>query len=79
MCCERFYGGGFWPPRHNGWAVPPPEDKSTLPLKIEGRKVGVEDVFEEIRGDNITEQQGGVACTNMVRVIVGMGSPPSVD
>ncbi len=40
--------------------------------------MGVEDVFEEIGGDNITEQQGWVACTNVVKVIVGVGSPPSI-
>jgi hypothetical protein len=40
--------------------------------------VRVEDVLKEVRGDNITEQQGGVACANVARVIVGVGSPPSV-
>ncbi len=78
MHCERFCGGRFWPPTHNGWVVPPPKDRSTLPLKIEGRREGVEDVVEEVGGDNITEQQGGVARTNVVRVVVGVGSPPRV-
>jgi hypothetical protein len=49
-----------------------------LLLKIKGRREGVEDVVEEVRGDNTTEQQGEVACANVVRVLVGVGSPPSI-
>jgi hypothetical protein len=40
--------------------------------------VGVEDVIEEGGGDDITEQQGGVACPKVARVVVGVGSPPSI-
>ncbi len=47
-------------------------------LKVKGRREGVEDVIKEVRGDDITEQQGEVAHANMVRVLVGVGSPPSV-
>ncbi len=67
------------PPTQNGWGVPPPKYRITLPLKIEGRRVGVEDVVEEVGGDDITEQHGGAACTNLARVVVGVGSPPSVE
>ncbi len=38
----------------------------------------VEDVVKEVRGDDITEQQGGVARANVARVVVGVGSPPSI-
>jgi hypothetical protein len=62
----------------NGWAVSPPKDRSTSPLKVEGGREGVEDVIEEVGDDNITEQQGGVARANVVRVVVGIGSPPSI-
>jgi hypothetical protein len=75
---ECFRGGGFWPPTQNGWAVSPPKDRITLPLKIEGRRVGVEDVVEEVGGDDSTERQGGVARANVARVVVGIGSPPSI-
>jgi hypothetical protein len=78
MHCECFRGGGFWPPTQNGWVVPPPKDRSTSPLKIEGRRVGVEDVVKEVGGDDITERQGGVARANVARVVVGVGSPPSI-
>jgi hypothetical protein len=40
--------------------------------------VGVEDVVKEVGGDDITEQQGGVACANVAKVVVGVGSPPSI-
>ncbi len=49
-----------------------------MPLKIEGRREVVEDVVEEVRGDDITERQGGVARTNVVRVVFGVGSPPAL-
>ena len=58
--------------------VPPPKDRSTLLLKVKGRREGVGDVIEKVRGDNTTEQQGEVARTNVVRVLVGIGSPPSI-
>jgi hypothetical protein len=63
---ERFHGGGFWPPTQNGWAVPPPKDRSTSLLKVKGRREGVEDVVEEVGGDDTTEQQGEVARANVV-------------
>ena len=62
----------------NGWANPPPKDGSTLLLKVKVRKEGVGDVVEKVGGDDTTEQHGEVACANMVRVLVGVGSPPSV-
>ena len=62
----------------NGWAVSPPKDRSTSPLKVEGGREGVEDVIEEVGVDDTTEQQGVVACTNVIRVLVGVGSPPSI-
>jgi hypothetical protein len=51
---------------------------STSPLKIEGRRVRVEDVVKEVGGDDITERQGGAACANVARVLFGVGSPPSI-
>ncbi len=39
----------------------------------------VEDVVEEVGGDDITEQQGGVARANVARVVVGVGSPSALD
>jgi hypothetical protein len=44
--------------------------------KVWGRREGVEDVVKEVRGDGITQQQGEVTCANVVRVLVGIGSPP---
>ncbi len=38
--------------------------------------MGVEDVIDEVRGDDITEQQDGVTRANVVRIVVGIGSPP---
>ncbi len=72
----RFCGGGL--PAQNGWAVPPPEDRSTSLLKVKGRMERVGDVVEKVGGDDTTEQQGEVARTNVVRVLVGIGSPPSI-
>ncbi len=72
----RFFGGGL--PTQNGWAVPPPKDRSTLLLKVKGRREGVGNVVEKVRGENITEQQGEVARANVVRVLVGVRSPPSI-
>ncbi len=40
--------------------------------------MGVEDVVEEVGGDNITEQQSGVTRANVARVVVGVGSPPAL-
>ncbi len=47
-------------------------------LKVKGRREGVGDVVEKVGGDDTTEQQGEVARANVVRVLVGVGSPPSV-
>jgi hypothetical protein len=55
-----------------------PEDRSTLLLKVKGRRERLGDVVEKVEGDDTTEQQGEVARANMVRVLVGVGSPPSV-
>ena len=72
----RFCGGGL--PTQNGWAVPPPKDRSTSLLKVKGRREGVGDVVKKVGGDNTTEQQGEVARANVVRVLVGVGRHPSV-
>ena len=72
----RFFGVGL--PTQNGWAVPPPKDRSTLLLKVKGRREGVQDVVKKVGGDDTTEQQGEVARANVVRVLVGVGSPPSI-
>jgi hypothetical protein len=45
---------------------------------VRGRREVVEDVVKEVGGDDITEKQGEVACANVVRVLVGVGSPPSI-
>jgi hypothetical protein len=76
LLCVRFCGGGL--PTQNGWVVPSAEDRSTLLLKIKGRRQRVGDVVEKVRGDDTTEQQGEVAHANLVRVLVGVGSLPSV-
>jgi hypothetical protein len=57
----------------------PPEDRSTSLLKVKGRREGVEDVLEEVRGDDTTEQHGEVARINVIRVLVGVGSPCSTQ
>ncbi len=72
----RFCGGGL--PTQKGWAVPPPKDRSTLLLKVKGGRKGVGDVVEKFGGDDITKRQGEVACANVVRVLVGIGSPPAL-
>ncbi len=72
----RFCGGGL--PTQNGLAVPPPEDRSTLLLKVKGRREGVGDVVKKVGGDDTNEQQGEVARANVVRVLVGVESPPSI-
>jgi hypothetical protein len=72
----HFCGGGL--PTQNGWAVLPPKDSCTLLLKVKGRREGVEDVVRQVRDDNTTEQQGEVAPASVVRVLVGVESPPSI-
>jgi hypothetical protein len=64
----------------NGWAAPPPKDRHALLPKVKGRREGVEvAVVDEVVGDDTTEQQEGeVACTNVVCVVVDIGNPPSI-
>jgi hypothetical protein len=49
-----------------------------LLLKVKGRREGVKDVVNEVIGDNTTEQQGEVSCTNMACVVVGLEISPSI-
>jgi hypothetical protein len=66
------------PQAQNEWAFPPPEERPPIVLKaIEWRK-GVDNVVEEIIGDNIAEQQGDVAHASAVSDVVGVGAPPSI-
>jgi hypothetical protein len=68
----------WWITNIKWMGIPPPEDRSTLLLKVKGRREGVGDVVKKVGGDDTTEQQGEVARANVVRVLVGVGSPPSV-
>jgi hypothetical protein len=59
--CERFRGGGVWPPTQNGWAVPPPKERHTLLTKVKGRREGVEDAVKEGTSDGVPEREVALA------------------
>jgi hypothetical protein len=72
----HFHGGSFIPQAQNGWAFPPPEERPPVVSKAIGWREGVDNVIEEIIGDNIAEQQGDIARVNAVSDVVGVGGPP---
>jgi hypothetical protein len=42
---------------------------------VKGRKQGGDGVVEEVGGDDTCEQEGEVACANLLCVVVGVGLP----
>jgi hypothetical protein len=63
--------------------VPPshqlaPERRHALLPKVKGRRQGGDGVVKEVGGDDTSEQQGEVACANLVCVMVGVGDPPII-
>jgi hypothetical protein len=57
-------------------AVPPSEDRHTLPPKVKGRREGVEDAIKEGTSDVIPKRE--VALANSLGGTVGIESPSRV-
>ena len=74
MHCVRFCDGGL--PTQNGWAAPPPEDRSTSLLKVKGRREGLEDAVKGGASDGVPERVAALA--NRFGGFVGVESPSTV-
>ncbi len=62
----RFHGQSVIPRTQNGWAAPPLVYIPLVVPKAQGWMEGTDNVIEKSAGDNIAEQQGEIACANVV-------------